>query len=215
MGHSRSRVPRVARCLSKERATASLQSLHAVSPLGDASRAHRRSSLERMTQIKSRALVIAILLMGIASGAALSAERARADERNRFLMSLRLDNDAFAGSDRGYTNGVQIGLTSPTVASFEDARTVAAPPMAQSPTRLAAAARVRGKQRYADTRPRDVHAGGLATQRTRPARPTLRGRACRRRDLQRPQCRQNANNDAQRRNGRSVRWRRADARLRA
>lgn len=51
-----------------------------------------------------------------------SAEPARADDRNRMAMYVRLDNDSFAGSDRGYTNGIRIGFTSPTVASFDDSR---------------------------------------------------------------------------------------------
>jgi lipid A 3-O-deacylase len=73
-----------------------------------------------MKQNKPRALAFAILLMGIASGTALGAERLRGEAPSRSAMYLRLDNDVFAGSDRGYTNGVEIGLTSPTVASFKD-----------------------------------------------------------------------------------------------
>ena len=61
--------------------------------------------------------------MGMASGAAFSAEqRIRGDAQNRNTMYLRLDNDAFAGTDRGYTNGIVLGFTSPTVESFQDPR---------------------------------------------------------------------------------------------
>jgi hypothetical protein len=49
-----------------------------------------------------------------------SAAPARADDRNRMATYVRLDNDSFAGSDRGYTSGIRIGFTSPTVASFDD-----------------------------------------------------------------------------------------------
>ena len=64
-------------------------------------------------------LAIAIVLIGIGR-AAVSAEVIRPDEPNPFAMYLRLDNDAFAGSDRGYTNGIKVGFTSPTVSSFQD-----------------------------------------------------------------------------------------------
>ena len=58
----------------------------------------------------------------MASGAALGAEQIRGDAQNRNTMYLRLDNDAFAGTDRGYTNGIVLGFTSPTVESFQDPR---------------------------------------------------------------------------------------------
>src|SRR5262245_35503619 len=43
---------------------------------------------------------------------------ARADENDMFLQ---IDNDIFTGSDREYTNGMQVGSTSATVASIADA----------------------------------------------------------------------------------------------
>lgn len=35
---------------------------------------------------------------------------------------MRLDNDVFAGTDRGYSNGTEFGFVSPTVADFQDER---------------------------------------------------------------------------------------------
>jgi hypothetical protein len=52
--------------------------------------------------------------------AALAASPAGGAESEPMTMHLRLDNDLFAGSDRGYTNGFQLGFTSPTVESFDD-----------------------------------------------------------------------------------------------
>ncbi|HEY3515750.1 MAG TPA: lipid A deacylase LpxR family protein, partial [Gammaproteobacteria bacterium] len=43
----------------------------------------------------------------------------RADETSGFV---RIDNDLFTGTDRDYTSGVQVGSTSATVESFDDAR---------------------------------------------------------------------------------------------
>lgn len=68
------------------------------------------------------ALALAILVVGIASETAADGEPSRGDAQNRMAMYVRLDNDAFAGSDRGYTSGVELGFTSPTVASFQDPR---------------------------------------------------------------------------------------------
>lgn len=42
------------------------------------------------------------------------------DEANGMTAYMRLDNDVFAGTDRGYSNGTEFGLVSPTVASFQD-----------------------------------------------------------------------------------------------
>jgi lipid A 3-O-deacylase len=66
-------------------------------------------------------LAVALVAVGIGSATAQSIEPLR-DAGNRPSMHLRLDNDTFAGSDRGYTNGIKIGFTSPTVASFQDPR---------------------------------------------------------------------------------------------
>ena len=70
----------------------------------------------------SRAIfAAAVVLLGVGSAAAQRASPVR-DAGERSTMYLRLDNDAFADSDRGYTNGIQVGLTSPTVESFQDPR---------------------------------------------------------------------------------------------
>lgn len=37
-------------------------------------------------------------------------------------VTLRIDNDLFAGSDRGYSNGVEVGFLSQTVGHFQDER---------------------------------------------------------------------------------------------
>src|SRR5688572_10405212 len=44
----------------------------------------------------------------------------RADETSGLFV--RIDNDLFTGTDRDYTSGVQVGSTSATVESFDDAR---------------------------------------------------------------------------------------------
>ena len=77
-----------------------------------------------MTEAQKKSTVIfvaAVVLLGVGSAAAQRASPVR-DEGERSTMYLRLDNDAFADSDRGYTNGIQVGFTSPTVESFEDPR---------------------------------------------------------------------------------------------
>jgi lipid A 3-O-deacylase len=68
---------------------------------------------------RTAVFAIAIVVLGIGR-AALSAELIRADEPNPFAMYLRVDNDAFAGTDHGYTNGIRVGFTSPSVPSFQD-----------------------------------------------------------------------------------------------
>jgi len=73
-----------------------------------------------MKKINSTALAFAILLMGPASGTALGAEHIRGRAPNAAEIYWRLDNDSFTGSDRGYTSGVEMGFTSPTVVSFQD-----------------------------------------------------------------------------------------------
>ena len=71
-----------------------------------------------MTQSKSRALALAILLIGIAGGAALGAERSRDDARNRTAAHLRIDNDSRAGSNRGYANGTNTSPLDPARVDF-------------------------------------------------------------------------------------------------
>lgn len=44
------------------------------------------------------------------------------DAANRTNVYMRLDNDVFAGTDRGYSNGTEFGLVSPTVNDFQDER---------------------------------------------------------------------------------------------
>ena len=60
----------------------------------------------------------AVALLSAGSAAAERASPVR-DATERSTMYLRIDNDAFADSDRGYTNGIQVGFTSPTVESFQ------------------------------------------------------------------------------------------------
>lgn len=55
---------------------------------------------------------------------AVSAERMDRGEKDSSLqaVTLRIDNDLFAGRDRGYSNGVEIGFLSQTVDHFQDGR---------------------------------------------------------------------------------------------
>ena len=76
------------------------------------------SSLERM-RLSRAIFAAAVVLLGVGSAAAQRASPVR-DAGERSTMYLRVDNDAFADSDRGYTNGIQVGITSPTVESFQD-----------------------------------------------------------------------------------------------
>ncbi|WP_074904193.1 lipid A deacylase LpxR family protein [Microbulbifer thermotolerans] len=55
------------------------------------------------------------------SGAAPAAEAEPADTSLQ-AITVRIDNDFFAGRDRGYSNGVEVGFVSQTVDSFQDAR---------------------------------------------------------------------------------------------
>jgi lipid A 3-O-deacylase len=48
------------------------------------------------------------------------------DAANGTDFYMRLDNDVFAGTDRGYSNGTEFGFVSPTVADFQDERLSAA-----------------------------------------------------------------------------------------
>lgn len=52
---------------------------------------------------------------------ALSQASESADDANGMTAYMRLDNDVFAGTDRGYSNGTEFGLVSPTLQSFQDA----------------------------------------------------------------------------------------------
>lgn len=44
------------------------------------------------------------------------------DAADRTNAYMRLDNDVFAGTDRGYSNGTEFGFVSPTVGDFQDER---------------------------------------------------------------------------------------------
>ena len=69
---------------------------------------------------KSTLPICALSSIVVAAIAAFATGTARADdERSRMAMHLRVDNDVFAGSDRGYTNGLQLGFTSQTVETFD------------------------------------------------------------------------------------------------
>jgi lipid A 3-O-deacylase len=50
---------------------------------------------------------------------ALMAAVAHGDDTNNLI--IRVDNDLFTGTDRDYTSGVQVGMTSATLESFDDA----------------------------------------------------------------------------------------------
>lgn len=54
--------------------------------------------------------------------ASLSAAMGKAADDAIGSTYLRLDNDIFASSDEGYSNGVELSFVSPTIASFEDSR---------------------------------------------------------------------------------------------
>ncbi len=60
---------------------------------------------------------VGALLLGAAL--LLAAEVAQADDTNTLIV--RFDNDLFTGTDREYTNGLQVGMASATVESFDDA----------------------------------------------------------------------------------------------
>lgn len=56
----------------------------------------------------------------IAASGLLSPIAGQAADRTDFFM--RLDNDVFAGTDRGYSNGTEVGFATPTVDDFQDER---------------------------------------------------------------------------------------------
>jgi hypothetical protein len=60
----------------------------------------------------------ALILLGASAGSAVSVPVLQ----DSSAVYVRLDNDAFADRDWGYTSGVNVGFISPTVDSFEDAR---------------------------------------------------------------------------------------------
>lgn len=60
---------------------------------------------------------IALTVPGIAA-----AELSPGEDSSLRAITLRVDNDLFAGSDRGYTNGVNLGFLSQTVDDFQDER---------------------------------------------------------------------------------------------
>lgn len=69
-------------------------------------------------QINSR-VAAAIAALTLTGSAAANASDAT-NEDKRTSAYVRLDNDVFAGTDRGYSNGTEFGFVSPTVASFQD-----------------------------------------------------------------------------------------------
>ena len=80
-----------------------------------------RSRRHFLTALRT-ASVPGLLSIVVLATAALPTETAHADdEPAKMAMHLRLENDVLSGSDRGYTNGIQVGFTSPTVESFGDA----------------------------------------------------------------------------------------------
>ncbi|MCW8126191.1 lipid A deacylase LpxR family protein [Microbulbifer halophilus] len=75
---------------------------------------------------KASRTLIGLLLLGITCFVALSVSDAKADsaepDSSLQAVTLRIDNDLFAGSDRGYSNGVEVGFLSQTVDHFRDRR---------------------------------------------------------------------------------------------
>ena len=53
------------------------------------------------------------------TAALLTTAAAYGDDTNTLIV--RIDNDLFTGTDRDYTSGVQVGMTSATVERFDDA----------------------------------------------------------------------------------------------
>ena len=101
-------------------------------------------SAQHVLVFAARIFAAAVLLLGAGSAAAQGAAPVR-DAAERSTMYLRLDNDAFAGSDRGYTNGIQVGFTSPTVEGFQEAQL---PPRLRSLNRRLAWLQPRGFEDY-------------------------------------------------------------------
>jgi len=59
-------------------------------------------------------------------GSLASHAESSADAANRTNAYMRLDNDVFAGTDQGYSNGTEFGFVSSTVSDFQDERLSAA-----------------------------------------------------------------------------------------
>ncbi|HYF33869.1 MAG TPA: lipid A-modifier LpxR family protein, partial [Prosthecobacter sp.] len=60
-------------------------------------------------------------LVGLAFLLEVPASHAEADPVDRGTISLFFENDAFAGTDRYYTNGTRIGWTSPDLRKYGEA----------------------------------------------------------------------------------------------
>lgn len=71
-----------------------------------------KTSRHRVAWAASIALTVGSSVVGHASESP--------DEVNGMTAYMRLDNDVFAGTDRGYSNGTEFGLVSPTVTRFQD-----------------------------------------------------------------------------------------------
>jgi lipid A 3-O-deacylase len=69
-------------------------------------------------QINSSVAAILTALTLVGSVAAQASDSP--DDGGRTTAYVRLDNDVFAGTDRGYSNGTEIGFVSPTVDDFQD-----------------------------------------------------------------------------------------------
>lgn len=77
--------------------------------------------LRRDTQ--QRGLLAATFIAASSLAASLASHASGSFEAaNRTDFYMRLDNDVFAGTDRGYSNGTEFGFVSPTVVDFQDER---------------------------------------------------------------------------------------------
>jgi len=83
----------------------------------------RIPSISRFLYKPLNRLAIAALIAGSTLPTA-AAETYGAEPPDSSLqaINLRIDNDLFAGSDRGYSNGIEIGFLSQTVEHFQDKR---------------------------------------------------------------------------------------------
>jgi hypothetical protein len=82
----------------------------------------------------------AIMLLGASAGSP-----ANVPVLHSSAIYVRLDNDAFADRDWGYTSGIKVGFISPTVDSFQDARL---PPRLRGFNRRSAWLQPRGFDKY-------------------------------------------------------------------
>lgn len=78
------------------------------------------------TELHAKRRVAPWWVTGLALGLASSTAHAQEHTDGIQAVTLRLDNDMFAGADRGYSNGTEIGLVTATVDDYQDQRLPAA-----------------------------------------------------------------------------------------